>query len=107
MDEAHHQAGSAVAALQTVALSQGSLQRMKLAVGRQAFDGPDSAPVYLNSEEQARAHRHVVYVNGAGSAGSHRTADLGPGQAQTLAKEVDEQHPGWNVDVDRVFVDGE
>jgi hypothetical protein len=52
-DASHDLPGRAIAALESVALDEGSLQRVKLLALRQTLDGRDLAPLHEGGERQA------------------------------------------------------
>ena len=89
---AQDHARRAEAALQAVHLAKAFLQRMQGAVGiSHAFDGADIGAVRLHGEHGARLHRLAIEVDRAGAAMAGVTADMGSGEVQLLAQEVDQQ----------------
>ena len=87
----HHHARRAEAALQAVLLQEAVLDRVELAVLLQALDGRDLAAVGLHGEHGAGLHGHAVEQHRAGAAVGGVAADVGAGEAQVLAEQVDQQ----------------
>ena len=56
-----------------------------------AFDGADMGAVRLHGEHGARLHRLAIEVDRAGAAMAGVAADMGSGEVQLLAQEVDQQ----------------
>src|SRR5439155_11656803 len=81
----------AVAALEAVLVRERSLERRQLPVRGEAFDGDDLRPVGLDGEEHAALHRASVHQDRAGAAVAGVAADVGAGQVEVVANEVDEQ----------------
>jgi len=77
--------------LQAVILVEGLLHRMELTVLRQALDGDHLGTRRLHGEHGAGFHRDAVDMDDAGAALRGIAADMGAGQLQALAQEVDEQ----------------
>src|SRR5260370_42350983 len=61
-----HQSGGAVSALETVAVTKGFLNRMKLALFIKTFDGGNFSAVGLHRKERARFHCSAVHQHCAG-----------------------------------------
>src|SRR5262249_4828758 len=78
-------------ALEGVLLPERLLQRMELPVPGQAFHGRHRGPVRLDGEHEARADGLAVDEHGAGAARSVLAADVGSGEPEVVAEEVDEQ----------------
>ena len=76
------------------------------AVGH-ALDRLDLAAVGLDGEHRARLGALAVDVDGAGAAVARVAADVGAGQAEDVAQEVDEQEPRLDVGLARLAVDGD
>ena len=93
----HQHAGRAEAALQPVLLKEALLQRMELAVLFEAFDGHDLAAVGLHGEDRARLDGAAVHDDRAGAAVARVAPDVGAGEPQVLAEEVDQQQPRLDV----------
>src|SRR5262245_8738985 len=91
VDAGHDHAGRAEAALESVMLPERLLQRMQLAVRREALDRRDLAAVGLDREHGARLDRVPVQLDRAGAADGRVAADLRTGEAEAVAKEVDQQ----------------
>src|SRR5664279_4398718 len=103
----HHHARRAEAALQAVALAKRRLHRMQLAVLGEPFDRRDGAALHLRREHRARLDRAPVHVHGAGAALRGVATDVGAGQLQGLAQELDEQRARIDRPGDGLAVDGE
>src|SRR5919198_26971 len=107
LDAGHDHPRRAEAALERVALPERLLQRMQLAVLRQALDRRDLAAVGLDGEHGARLHREPVDVDRAGAADGRVAADLRSGEPEVVAEEVDEQRPRLDLRLVPDAVDGE
>src|SRR5919109_3208022 len=107
LDAGHDHPRRAEAALERVALPEGLLERMQLALARETLDRRDLAPVGLDREHGARLHREPVEVDRAGAAERRVAADLRPGEAEVVAEEVDEQRPGLDLRLVPDAVDGQ
>src|SRR2546426_11150070 len=102
VDRAHHHARRAEAALQPVAVVEGHLHRVQLAVlRRQALDGGDLGAMHLCGQHVAGLHRLAIDVHGAGTALRRVAADVRAGEAQVLAQELDEQGRWRDLACDR------
>src|SRR5262249_13810607 len=101
-----HHPRRAEPALQAVHLLEALLDRVELTVLVEALDGDDAAAVGLDREQRARLHRRAVEQDRARAAAARVAADVGPGQLQRAADEMDEQRA--RLDVGREFdaVDG-
>ena len=97
----HHHAGRAVAALQPVLLQEALLDRVELAVLLQPLDGHDLAAVGLHGQHGARLHGHAVEQHRAGAAVGGVAADVGAGEPEDLAEQVDEQQPRLHLGLAR------
>ena len=84
-------ARSAVAALKSVVLEEGPLQRMQFVAVGDALDRSDVAPVDRGGERQATEHALTVDVHRAGAAQSVVAALLGAGQVQPFAQQVEQR----------------
>src|SRR5206468_6136164 len=83
------------------------LQRVQLAVARQAFDRRQLAAVGLDRQDGAGLHRAAVEVDRARPADGCVAADLRPGEPEVVAEVVDEQRPGLDLRLVPDAVDGE
>lgn len=72
-------------------LNESLLDRMKLSLLLQPFDGHQPAPVGLNGKEGARFDRPAVEQDGAGAAVAGVASDVGAGQPEDLPDEVDQK----------------
>src|SRR6185436_8868587 len=66
--------------------------------GRQALDGGDARSVGLDAENGARLHRVAVQQDGAGTALAGVAADVGSGEAQVLAQDLDQETSRLDVE---------
>src|ERR671930_2012899 len=107
LDAGHDHPRRAEAALERMALPEGLLQRMQLAVVGETLDRRDLAAVGLDCEHGARLHGAAVEMDRAGAADRRVAADLRPGQAEVVAQEVDEQRPRLDLRLAPDAVDGE
>src|SRR5262245_47745089 len=101
----HEDAGDAEAALGHAVPDEGVLQRVEDPVVAQALDGGDSAPAGLHGEHEAARHRLAVEVHGARAAVPGAAAFLGPGQAEVLAKRVEQGLVGLHEHLNSLAVD--
>ncbi len=81
------------------------LEGMQGAVLLEAFDGHNLAPVGLHREHRARLHGPAVENDRAGPAVGGVAADMGAGEAEHLADEVDEEQAGLDVRLVLLTVD--
>ena len=93
----HDHAGSAVAALEGVALVEGLLNRVELAILGEPLDRRHLVAVRLDGEDVARLHARAVEVHGAGTAVARVAPDDGSGLAEALAKVLDQKGPGLDL----------
>src|SRR5499425_2537 len=101
----HEDTGDAEAALGHAVPDEGVLQRMEDPVVAQALDGGDRAPAGLHGEHETARHRLAVEVHGARAAVPGAAAFLGPGQAEVLAKRVEQGLVGLHEHLDSLAVD--
>ncbi len=105
---AQDHARRAIAALQPMHQPKTFLDGGKRPVGvGDPFDGGDMGAIGLDREAHAALDRHVVHVDGAGAAMAGVAADMGSGEIELLAKEMNEQEARLDVGFDRLAVDGE
>ena len=81
---------SAKTALQRMLVPEGLLQRIEIAILRQALDRKHLAPLRLHREHRAALHRHAVEHHGARSADRSLATDVRAGQSGHLAQVVDQ-----------------
>src|SRR5262249_19105905 len=93
----HQHAGGTVAALEPVLLDEGLLERMELPVPLEPLHREHLAAVGLDTEDGARLDRPPVEQHGAGAAVAGVAADVGPGEPEALAEQVDQQEPRLDV----------
>src|SRR4029078_8059563 len=82
------------------------LQRMQLAVRREAFDRRDRGGVGLDGEDGAGLRAPGVDEDCARSALTGVAPDVRPGQTQVLAEEVDKEDARIDVSLANLAVDG-
>jgi hypothetical protein len=70
---------------------EGPLQRRQLAVRRQTLDCRDLCAVGLDGEQHAALHGPSIQENRARAAVAGVAADVGAGQVEVVADEVDEE----------------
>ena len=97
----------AEAALQPVLLPERVLQRMELAVLREALDRRDLRAVGLDREDRAGLHGLAVEEHRARAALAGVAADVGAGQAEGFAEVVDEEEPRLDRMLSLDAVDGD
>src|SRR4030095_459087 len=97
--------GRTVAALPSVLGHEAFLEGVEGAVLFGAFHGHDLALVRLHREHRARLHGASVEDDRAGPAMRGVAADMGAGEAEHLADEVDEEEPGLDVGLVLLTVD--
>src|SRR5262245_2509472 len=88
--------GGAEAALEAVLLPEGFLEGVELAVG-QALDRGHARPVRLDGEHRAGLHGLTVQEHRARPALARVAADVGAGEPQRFAQEVNEELPGLDL----------
>jgi hypothetical protein len=103
----HQHAGGAVAALQALLLRELVLEGMQPTALGEALDGVDGGAVRLDGQGDAGADAGAVQQHGAGPADAVLAADVGAGQAEVLAEEVDEQAARFYLGHVRLAVDGQ
>ena len=92
-----HHARRAEAALQSVFFPEGVLQSMQHAIGRESLDRRHRRAIGLYRKAGARLNRHAIQEHRARSALTRVAANLGAGQSDGVAKEVNEQQPGFDL----------
>jgi len=98
MGRGHQHAGSADAALRAAAFKECFLERMKLRIDGQAFDGFDTCAAGLKDRHEATIHQFTVHTHGARSAFAFAAAFLGSGEAKVFAQDVEEPFHGRYID---------
>ena len=81
------------------------LERVQVAAAGHALDRRDGAAVGLDGEHGARLHGVAVEMDGARAALGRVAADVGARQPEVLADDLDEEPPGFDVDVARYAID--
>ena len=104
----HDHARGAEAALEAVLVPERLLERVE---GRRPSAMPSivltSRAVGLDGEHRARLGALAVDVDGAGAAVARVAADVGAGQPEDVAEEVDEQEARLDVGLAGLAVDGD
>ena len=103
----HDHAGGAEAALEAVLLPEAFLERVHASGASNALDRLDAGAVGLDGEHRTALEGAPVHDHGAGAAAGGIAADVGAGEGQLLADEVDEQEARLDLDGVRGAVDGE
>ena len=85
--------GVQIAALQAVIVAERRLHRVQFVALRDALDGGDVAAGRLPGQHGAGLHRPAVDMDDAGAALAGVAADMGAGQTQVFAQEMDQQGP--------------
>src|SRR4051812_47579413 len=80
-----------------MALVEGLLHRIPLAVLGEALDRRDLAAVGLHSEDRAALHGLAVEVDGAGAAVGGVAADRRSGAPEPVTQVVDQEEPRLDV----------
>src|SRR5262245_12466801 len=96
-DRRHDHARRAVAALKTVFLPEAFLQRMKLAVLRQPFDGRHLGAVGLDGEYRAGFRAATIDKDCAGAALTGVAPNVCARQVEMLSQKMDEQQSGLDA----------
>ena len=86
-DRLDHEPRRAVAALQRVVGDERPLHRMQ--VRPEALDGRERTALERGRRQQAARDRHAVEQHGAGAADALAADELGPGQAEPVAQDLD------------------
>lgn len=104
----HQDARRAEAALQRMMPPERSLQgRERAVLARKTFDGAQLLALDLEGVGEAGPGGRAVDLDRAGAADAMLAADMGPGEAEAMAQEVDKQHPRLRLALDRFSVQGE
>ena len=80
---------------------------MELTVVAQALDRGDVGTLRLHGEDRAGLDRTAVEMHGACTALSGIAANMGTGEMELVADQLDQEGPGINVDLDGATVDGQ
>ena len=73
------------------------LDRRELRRRAETLDGEDLVAVGLDAEDGAALHGQPVHQHGAGPAARGVAAEVGPGQAEHLPDEVEQQQAGLDL----------
>ncbi len=90
----HHHAGGTEATLEAVFFLEALLDGVKITILGKAFHGNNFAAIDLSGQHGAGFCGLPIDQDVTGSAAARITANVGAGQLQVLAQEVDEQGPG-------------
>ena len=104
VDRRHDHARRAIAALQAVIVAEGRLHRVQFVALGDAFDGGDVGAVGLARQHGAGFDRLAVDMDDAGAALAGVAADMGAGQVEIFAQEMDQERPVFDVDRDGLAV---
>src|SRR4029078_13053045 len=97
----------AVAALESVMLVEGLLQRRQLLALAEPLDGLDARAVRLDGEEHAALDERAVEDHRAGAAVAGVATDVAAGEVEVVAEEMDEELARLDVALVRRPVDGD
>src|SRR5260370_15183718 len=86
-----HQAGSAITALQPVAVNECLLNGVQLTIALKPLDGSDFRAIGLNGKHRARFHGITAQEHGARTAIRRVAANVRAGEFQVFAPESNEQ----------------
>src|ERR687896_2342970 len=95
----HQEPRGAEPALERVRLVECALERVQLAVRREALHGPDRAAVCLGCQHQARPDGLAVELDRARAAHALLASDLRAGQPRAVADEVGQERARLHVDL--------
>src|SRR6266850_1219071 len=101
----HDHAGRAVAALESVLVPEGLLQRMQLSIRRHAFDRGEAVAFRLDGEHRAALDGLPVDQDGASAALAGVAPDVSAREADHIAQVVHEQEPWLDLMLVLVPVD--
>ena len=94
----------AVAALQRIAVTEGTLQVVDFAAVGQPFDGLDGPAICLHRKHQTGAHDLIVHAHRAGAADAVLAADMRSRQVQMLAQEICKIEPRQHLRFDALTI---
>ena len=100
-------AGSADAALSSTFFEKALLDRVKLFIDGEAFDGGDLRAFGLQDGDEAGVYEISVHQDGAGPALAFATAFFRSGKVQIFAEDVEETLHRWDGEGRWRVVDGE
>src|SRR5262249_27187066 len=103
----HQEPGGAEAALQSVVLTKGFLERIERLTVGEAFDRLDVTAVHLDGEEQTRPQRGASEDDRARATHAVLAAEMRSGQLQIVAEEVGERLPRFHGPLVHSSVDGD
>src|ERR1700687_3218646 len=104
IDRRHDHARRAIAALQPVIVAERGLHRMQLVSLRDALAGRDTWAGGLSDQHGAGFDRPAVDMHDTGAALAGVAADMGAGQVQMVAQEIDKKGAVLDVGRDRLAV---
>src|SRR6267378_945705 len=105
IDRRHDHARGAIAALQAVIVAERRLHRVQFVTLRDALDGGDAGSGGLAGQYGAGFDRTAVDMDDAGAALAGVAADMGAGQVQVFAKEMDEEGSVLNICRNGITID--
>jgi DNA-binding HxlR family transcriptional regulator len=103
--DAHDHSRRAEAALQCVMFLKGRLNRMQPIRWREALNRRDRRPVGHNRKNRAGFDGQAIDINSAGAALRGVATDVGPGQTEIVAQEMNQEFAWLNRNAAAVSVD--
>ncbi len=100
LDGTHDHPRCAEAALEGMVLMKGLLHRVEFAALGQPLDGCDGGSIGFDRQHGAALHGTTVDVNDAGPAVAGIAADVGSGELQFVAKQLNEECSRLDLDRD-------
>src|SRR2546421_123199 len=107
IDRRHDHARGTVTALQAMIVAERRLHRVQFVAFCDAFDGSDVRVRGLAGQYGAGFYRPAVDMDDAGAALAGVAADMGAGQVQMVAQEMDEKGPVFDLSRDGLAVHGQ
>ena len=103
----HQHAGGAEAALEAVFLHEALLERAHAVGAGEPLDRADLGAVGLDGQDGARLGGHAVDQHGARAAVRGVAPDVGAGEREFVADQVDEEQAGVDLARVRLAIDGD
>src|SRR6476646_1517873 len=103
----HDHPRRAEAALKAVLIPERLLERVERRLAGHPLDRLELATIRLDREHRARLRARAIDVDGAGAAVARVASDVGAGQAEVVAQEVDEEEARLDICLVRLAVDGD
>src|SRR5689334_14370973 len=107
IDRRHDHARGAVTALQAVIVAERRLHRVQFVAFCDALDGGDVRARGLAGQHSAGLYGTAIDMDDAGAALAGVAADMGAGQVQIFAQEMDEKGPVFDFSRDGLAVHGQ